>query len=130
MPKVTTKTHTIKENMLKALIKTLGVVSVAAKSIGKTDLESESLRRQHYEWLKKDEDYAEQVASIENIALDFAESQLHKQIQNGEVASTLFYLKTKGKKRGYVERQEVEKINEEDKQVTISLPDGSTINIG
>ena len=41
------------------------------------------------------------------MALDFAESQLHKQIQNGEVSSTIFYLKTKGKKRGYIERQEI-----------------------
>lgn len=129
MPKVTTKTHTIKENMLKALIKTLGVVSVAAKSIGKTDLESESLRRQHYEWLKKDEAYLEQVISIENIALDFAESQLHKQIQNGEVASTLFYLKTKGKKRGYVERTEIENLTEL-KSSEIKLPDGTIISIG
>ena len=107
MPKVTTKTHTIKENMLAALIKSLGVVSVAAKSIAKTEKETETLRRMHYDWLKKDEAYAEQVTSIENIALDFAESQLHKQIQNGEVASTLFYLKTKGKKRGYVERVDI-----------------------
>jgi hypothetical protein len=31
---------------------------------------------------------------------------LHKQIQDGNPTSTIFYLKTKGKKRGYIERQE------------------------
>ena len=46
------------------------------------------------------------VQDIENIALDFVESQLHQQIGNGEVASTIFYMKTKGRKRGYVERIE------------------------
>jgi len=55
-----------------------------------------------------DEDYKAAVESISDIALDFAESQLHKQIKDGEVSSTIFYLKTKGKKRGYIEKTEVE----------------------
>jgi hypothetical protein len=44
---------------------------------------------------------------MNNIALDFAESSLHKQIQSGVPASTIFYLKTRGKGRGYIERQEI-----------------------
>ena len=36
-----------------------------------------------------------------------AESQLHKQILDNSVPATIFYLKTKGKKRGYIERQEI-----------------------
>ena len=49
----------------------------------------------------------QQAKDIENIALDFAESQLHKQISEGNTTATIFLLKTKGKKRGYVERQEI-----------------------
>jgi len=37
----------------------------------------------------------------------FAESELMKLIKEGNVAATIFFLKTQGKKRGYVERQEV-----------------------
>ena len=89
---------TLKKAMLEALEKSLGVVTTAAKVAGID-------RSTHYEWIKTDPDYKD---SLSDVALDFAESQLHKQIQNGEVTSTIFYLKTKGKKRGYVERTEVE----------------------
>jgi hypothetical protein len=40
------------------------------------------------------------------MTIDFAESQLHKQIKEGSTAATIFFLKTKGKQRGYVERIE------------------------
>jgi hypothetical protein len=90
-----------KKAMIEALEKSLGVVTTAAKSVGID-------RSTHYKWMENDADYKAAVDSIQDIALDFAESQLHKQIQNGEVSSTIFYLKTKGKKRGYIERQEVE----------------------
>ena len=53
------------------------------------------------------EESDEQVKDIENVALDFAESQLHQQIGKGIPSSTMFYLKTKGKHRGYVERTEI-----------------------
>jgi|TARA_R100001480_G_scaffold45791_1_gene59073 hypothetical protein len=92
--------HIKKESMLKALEKSLGVVTVACR---KTDIP----RSTFYKWLNEDEDFAVKVREIENIALDFAESQLHEQIGNANTAATIFYLKTKGKKRGYIERQEI-----------------------
>lgn len=95
-----TQTDIHKKAMIEALEKSLGVVTTACKAVG-------IARQTHYEWYKEDEDYRLKVDSIADVALDFAESQLHKQIQGGEVSSTIFYLKTKGKKRGYVERQEL-----------------------
>ena len=86
--------------MLKALEKSLGVVTVACR---KSDIP----RSTFYKWLNEDEEFAKQVLDIENIALDFAESQLHEQIQGNNTSATIFYLKTKGKKRGYIERQEI-----------------------
>ena len=87
--------------MLKALEQSLGVVTVACK---KADIP----RSTYYKWLKEDEMFSMAVQEIENIALDFAESQLHKQIMDGNTTATIFLLKTKGKKRGYIERQEIQ----------------------
>lgn len=101
MPKTRTKTHILKRNLLEALEKSLGVVTTACKSVGVD-------RRRHYEWLKKDEKYAEAVADIKNIALDFGESQLHLRMKEGSDTAIIFFLKTQGKKRGYIERQEVD----------------------
>lgn len=95
------KTEQHKKAMLEALEQSLGVVTTACKKVGIG-------RTTHYMWLKEDEKYKKEVESIEDIALDFAESQLHKQIRDGNTAGTIFYLKTKGKKRGYIERTEVQ----------------------
>mgnify|MGYP003146748120 CR=1 FL=1 len=92
--------HIKKESILKALEQSLGVVTLACK---KADIP----RSTFYKWINEDEEFAKQVKDIENIALDFAESQLHTQISNNSTAATIFYLKTKGKKRGYIERQEI-----------------------
>ena len=68
------------------------------------------LRTTFYEYYKTDEDFKNTVDELEAVALDFAESQLHAQIMKGSTAATIFYLKTKGKKRGYIERQEIEAV--------------------
>jgi len=90
-----------KEEMIKALEKSLGVVTIACKEVG---IE----RSTHYDWLKNDEEYKKAVEDLGDVALDFAESMLHKQIQEKDTTATIFYLKTKGKKRGYIERTEVD----------------------
>lgn len=94
-----------KKAMIVALEASLGIVSTACKQV-------DISRQTHYRWLTEDQEYKEAVDSIADLALDFAETQLHKQIKEGEVSSTIFYLKTKGKKRGYVEKTEVEHLNE------------------
>jgi len=97
----TTKTDTKKEAMLEALERSLGIVTTACNAVGIN-------RSTHYVWLKKDSDYADKVKAIEGRTLDFAESHLHNLIKEGNTAATIFFLKTKGKGRGYVERQEIE----------------------
>ena len=90
-----------KKAMLEALEKSLGVVTSACKTV---DISRET----HYRWLREDADYKAAVEALSDVALDFAESQLHKQIKEGNSTATIFFHKTKGKKRGYIERQEVE----------------------
>jgi transposase-like protein len=89
-----------KKAMLEALEKSLGVVTSACRAV---DISRET----HYRWMRQDADYKQAVDDLSNVALDFAESQLHQQIKKGVPTSTIFYLKTKGKRRGYVERQEI-----------------------
>tara|TARA_Y100000356_G_C11254804_1_gene289423 strand:+ start:588 stop:908 length:321 start_codon:yes stop_codon:yes gene_type:complete len=93
--------------MLEALEQTLGVVTTACKSTGIP-------RSTFYKWMREDEKFKRSVQDIENIALDFAESQLHTQMKNGNTSATIFYLKTKGKKRGYIERSELDLTSGED----------------
>ena len=90
-----------KKALLEALEQSLGVVTTACKQVGVG-------RTTFYEYLKADQDFKKKVQDIENTSLDFAESQLFKQIKQGNTTATIFYLKTKGKKRGYVERIENE----------------------
>lgn len=100
MPTTPNKSQQLKkEAMIAALEKRLGIVTTAAKEVGIN-------RWTHYDWLKNDDEYRKAVAEIENVSLDFAESQLMKQMEGGNTAATIFYLKTKGKHRGYVERVE------------------------
>lgn len=90
-----------KKDLLIALEKSLGIVTTACKAV-KLD------RTTFYRYLQDDAEFKAAVEDIENIALDFAESSLHKQIQAGVPASTIFYLKTKGKKRDYIEKVQTE----------------------
>lgn len=87
------KTEHHKKALLEALEKSLGVVTTACKIAGVG-------RTTYYEWYKEDSDFRNKVDDLQNVALDFAESQLHKQIADNSTPATIFYLKTKGKKEG------------------------------
>ena len=47
------------------------------------------------------------VTEAKERMLDFAEGKLYEKIKSGDNAAIIFFLKTQGKKRGYVERSEV-----------------------
>jgi hypothetical protein len=89
-----------KKELLKALEKSLGIVTTACHATG-------IARSTFYAYCKDDPEFKKQVDEVESVALDFVESQLFEQIRNNVPSSTIFYLKTKGKKRGYVERLEL-----------------------
>jgi hypothetical protein len=130
-----------KRLMVDALRKSLGVVETACQNAGVP-------RRTHYDWLKKDAKYAADVAEVDDMAIDFGESQLYKlmkgytlpeskvflidhiEVKGGKTVTTkkpltvpltkhvgtdasavIFFLKTRGKKRGYIEKTQVESEN-------------------
>jgi hypothetical protein len=110
------KKQLIKKALIEALTANLGNATKACAAVG-------IARKTYYEYLKED-DFKAEVESIEDSNLDFAESKLRELINGvtlateGEepiiyktapnVTATIFYLKTKGKKRGYIEKQEIE----------------------
>lgn len=89
----------LKKSFLEALEKSLGVITDACRK-------SKIPRRTVYNWIRDDPEFSASVRDVESIALDFAESSLFKQIKDGNTTATIFYLKTKGKARGYIERSE------------------------
>ena len=63
-------------------------------------------RQSFYNYKDSSEKLREQLEEADEARLDFAESKLMEHINDGDVTSLIFFLKTKGKARGYVERTE------------------------
>ena len=59
-----------------------------------------------YEWKNNDEDFTQRIVEIDESRIDYVEGKLFENIDANKTNEILFYLKTKGKNRGYVERQE------------------------
>lgn len=87
--------------VIEYLKKSKGIVADACKNTGIS-------RGTFYKWYKEDEDFKEQVDEINEATLDFVESKLLENIKKGEVTSIIFYLKTKGRNRGYQEKTEID----------------------
>jgi hypothetical protein len=90
------------KKFLEILEKNLGIVAPACRA------NKNMARSTHYDWMKKYEGYAEKVEEINEMTLDFVEGKLMQNVSDGDPASIFFFLKCKGKRRGYVEKQEVE----------------------
>jgi len=58
-------------------------------------------------WRSNDENLDEKMTELEESLIDFSESKLMEQINDGNLTAIIFHLKTKGKKRGYTETTEV-----------------------
>ena len=108
---------TIKKAMIEAMRKSLGRVKDACEKV-------DIARSTHYAWMKDDLEYKEAIEAVGEEAIDYVESKLFELIdgptrdiltEDGpqtvkdapNATACIFYLKTKGKKRGYVERQEI-----------------------
>ena len=109
-----------KQAMIEAMKKSLGIVSSAVQKVGIS-------RQTHYNWLESDPDYAAKIDEAYEFEIDFVEGQLFKKIQSGDSTSIIFYLKTKGKKRGYIERSEL-KVDANVKEIRVIREDAQIID--
>lgn len=92
-----------KETFLAALFNSDGNIS---KACGMTNISRTTI----YDWINKDDTFQEKVNSVGEELLDMVEDQLLKQIREGNLTATIFYLKTKGQSRGYIEKQYVNQV--------------------
>lgn len=94
------KSYNIKRELLfEALEAQRGIVSDACKAV-------DISRVTFYRWLKEHEDLKEHFDNVQEATIDYVENKLFDLIGEKNVTSIIFYLKTKAKHRGYVEKQE------------------------
>ena len=108
----------IKEKIVEALSECYGIVTDACR---KADVP----RSTYYVWLKEDEEFRKAVEDTQEEAIDFVEGKLFQKIngimlgkqtdeglviydQQPSDTAIIFYLKTKAKKRGYIEKTETD----------------------
>lgn len=78
-----------------------GNISLVAKNLGVT-------RQSIYDRINKNPKLQQVWSETRERAIDNAESALQRSVDNGEAWAVCFTLKTIGRKRGYVEKQEIE----------------------
>jgi hypothetical protein len=91
---------TAQNRFLDALRATFGNVTAACSATG-------TARATFYVW-RKNPAFADAVADIDESNLDKAESALLGLIESGNPTAIIFYLKTKGRLRGYHEKHEID----------------------
>ena len=100
--------------MGQALTEAYGVIETAARRLSCS-------RKTVYEYLKRYPALDEVLSEARESALDFAESKLMAAIEDGNLTAIIFFLKTRGKSRGYSERTEDQP--ERDFKFTLNIGD-------
>jgi hypothetical protein len=91
-PRVSTAIR--KKAMIEAMQNSLGNITYSTRSIGVS-------RASHYGWMRTDENYKKQIEECKEIALDFVEAALMKLISKGKTSAIIYFLKHRGRSRGY-----------------------------
>lgn len=88
------------EQVAEAVKKSYGIINGAAVALG--------CSRQTVEnYIKKYKVVKDAYSEANEITLDFVETEFLKKIKSGDTTAMIFYLKTKGRQRGYIERHEL-----------------------
>jgi hypothetical protein len=105
----------LKEEFLEALEGVLGIASTACHQVNVP-------YKRYKKWLQTDPEFKRAAEAITDVTIDYVETQLFRQIQDGNTQATMFYLRTKAKHRGYAETPllSIDSIN----PIQILLPNG------
>lgn len=103
-----------KKAVIDALQKMQGNVSAAARALGVARI---TLHRR----INEDEELQSIVDDARQSMVDNAESALNRAVITGEAWAVCFTLKTQGRKRGYIERQEHEHLGEGGGPLTVRV---------
>lgn len=95
------------DQVVAALKANSGLVYITADALG---VSAQTV----YNYANKYPAVKEAIGHEKGKRLDSAESALWKAVLDGEAWAVCFYLKTQGKIRGYVERQEVRSVTDDD----------------
>ena len=106
-----TQIDKVKTEFLERLQTNLGIISHTCNEVG-------ICRQTFYNWLKLDESFAKAVKMIDELTIDHVESKLMDLINDKTPSAVIFYLKTKGRARGYTQSTNID----------ISNSDGSLNN--
>jgi predicted transcriptional regulator len=87
------------EQVIEAVRRNRGILTLVAKDLGCT-------RQTVHSYVKRYPTIAQAVEDERESLLDLAEGSLFEQVRKGNITAIIFTLKTLGKHRGYVERQE------------------------
>lgn len=107
------------DQLIDAIKKNAGIVSGILQTL-KKEYNIEVTRNAIYDRRYKDPAIEAAFIEAEEMTADVAENRLLDAIRSGNMKAVMFYLKTKGKKRGYVERQEM--TGADGKAITITDP--------
>src|SRR5512146_1894378 len=88
------------EQVIESVRKNHGMLAAVARDLGVT-------RQTVYRYVNNYATIKDAVDDEREIWIDFAEHELIKAIQKGNIQAIMFFLKTVGKVRGYVERSEI-----------------------
>lgn len=98
---VKNKIALLKKAAIQALYQHRGNVSLVCQSL-------KIGRSIFYKWKREDPEFSEAAENVIEFHIDEVENALKKKIDEGDITAIIFYLKTIGKRRGYIERRETD----------------------
>ena len=111
---VSKKRQDTADRIIKALGECQGLLTMAARRAG---VSYTTINRYVHDFPS----VAQAVHEAKESLLDFAEGKLFTAMKEGNMTAIIFYLKTQGKIRGYIERQELTGANSAPMKVEISV---------